>query len=59
MKRSVAWLIPFIEEKSAQKDTRAAAKSFSHSQRDVHDIGKNIVSVVLSCNNYEVVESAS
>jgi len=58
MKRSVAWLIPFIEEEKArQKDTRAAAKILLATVKgDVHDIGKNIVSVVLSCNNYEVVD---
>jgi len=58
MKRSVAWLIPFIEEEKArQKDTSAAAKILLATVKgDVHDIGKNIVSVVLSCNNYEVVD---
>ncbi|TCD47890.1 methionine synthase [Chlorobium sp. N1] len=58
MKRSVAWLIPFIEEeKKQQKDSRAAAKILLATVKgDVHDIGKNIVSVVLSCNNYEVVD---
>jgi 5-methyltetrahydrofolate--homocysteine methyltransferase len=58
MKRSVAWLIPFIEEEKARnKDTKAAAKILLATVKgDVHDIGKNIVSVVLSCNNYEVVD---
>ena len=58
MKKSVAYLIPFIEaEKAAQKDTRAKAKILLATVKgDVHDIGKNIVSVVLSCNNYDVVD---
>ncbi|ABB23203.1 methionine synthase [Pelodictyon luteolum] len=58
MKRSVAWLIPFIEEEKARnKDTKAAAKILLATVKgDVHDIGKNIVSVVLSCNNYEVID---
>ena len=58
MKRSVAWLIPSIEEEKArEKDSRPAAKVLLATVKgDVHDIGKNIVSVVLSCNNYEVVD---
>ncbi|NTU97367.1 MAG: methionine synthase [Chlorobiaceae bacterium] len=58
MKRSVAHLLPFIEkEKAERKDSRPAAKVLLATVKgDVHDIGKNIVSVVLSCNNYEVVD---
>ncbi len=58
MKRSVAWLLPFIEEeKAGQKESRPAAKVLLATVKgDVHDIGKNIVSVVLSCNNYNVVD---
>ncbi|NHQ59981.1 methionine synthase [Chlorobium sp. BLA1] len=58
MKRSVACLIPYIEEEKAKnKDTRAAAKILLATVKgDVHDIGKNIVAVVLACNNYEVVD---
>jgi 5-methyltetrahydrofolate--homocysteine methyltransferase len=58
MKRSVACLIPWIEkEKAANKDTRAAAKVLLATVKgDVHDIGKNIVAVVLACNNYDVVD---
>lgn len=57
MKQSVAYLNPFIE---AEK-TEAAAKSngkilMATVKGDVHDIGKNIVGVVLQCNNYEVVD---
>ncbi len=58
MKRSVAWLIPYIEEEKAQqKNSRPAARVLLATVKgDVHDIGKNIVSVVLSCNNYEVID---
>ena len=58
MKRSVAYLLPFIEEEKAMnKDTRAAAKVLLATVKgDVHDIGKNIVAVVLACNNYDVVD---
>jgi 5-methyltetrahydrofolate--homocysteine methyltransferase len=56
MKKAVAYLLPFIE---AEKD---GVKSFSGKvlmatvKGDVHDIGKNIVGVVLACNNYEVID---
>ncbi|NTV20352.1 MAG: methionine synthase [Chlorobium limicola] len=58
MKRSVAWLIPYIEEEKAQqKNSKPAARVLLATVKgDVHDIGKNIVSVVLSCNNYEVID---
>ena len=58
MKRSVAHLLPFIEaEKALNKDTRAKAKVLLATVKgDVHDIGKNIVAVVLACNNYDVVD---
>ncbi|XKE47393.1 methionine synthase [Halomonas organivorans] len=56
MKQAVAYLIPFIEaEKSA--DTQAKGKIVMATVKgDVHDIGKNIVGVVLQCNNYEVID---
>ena len=58
MKQAVAHLIPFIEaEKSAEE--KAAAKGrivMATVKGDVHDIGKNIVGVVLECNNFEVVD---
>jgi 5-methyltetrahydrofolate--homocysteine methyltransferase len=56
MKQAVAYLIPFIEaEKSG--DTQAKGKIVMATVKgDVHDIGKNIVGVVLQCNNYEVVD---
>ena len=58
MKRAVAHLIPFIEEeKKAAGDTRALAKIVLATVKgDVHDIGKNIVGVVLQCNNFEVID---
>jgi len=58
MKRSVAVLLPYIAaEKALNKDTRAAAKVLLATVKgDVHDIGKNIVAVVLACNNYDVVD---
>ena len=59
MKRSVAWLEPYLQaEKEKNKDTaRSAAKILLATVKgDVHDIGKNIVGVVLACNNYEVID---
>ena len=57
MKQAVAHLVPFIEaEKAAAGDTRARGKIVIATVKgDVHDIGKNIVTVVLQCNNFEVV----
>lgn len=61
MKQAVAHLIPFIEEEKARMaaagaDVRAKGKIVIATVKgDVHDIGKNIVSVVLQCNNFEVV----
>ncbi|WP_372611780.1 methionine synthase [Halomonas sp.] len=56
MKQAVAYLIPYIEaEKSEQ--TRAKGRIVMATVKgDVHDIGKNIVGVVLQCNNYEVID---
>ena len=58
MKKSVAYLTPFIEEEKARmQDTRQQAKVLLATVKgDVHDIGKNIVGVVLACNNYEVID---
>jgi 5-methyltetrahydrofolate--homocysteine methyltransferase len=57
MKQAVAHLVPFIEaEKAASGDLRSKGKIVIATVKgDVHDIGKNIVAVVLQCNNYEVV----
>ncbi len=58
MKRAVAYLLPFMEaEKAASGATHKNGKVLMATVKgDVHDIGKNIVGVVLGCNNYEVVD---
>jgi 5-methyltetrahydrofolate--homocysteine methyltransferase len=58
MKRSVAWLTPFMErERAANPGTRSQGRIVMATVKgDVHDIGKNIVGVVLACNNYEVID---
>jgi len=58
MKKAVAYLIPFIEAEKRPGDVeRAKGKIVMATVRgDVHDIGKNIVGVVLQCNNYDVVD---
>ncbi|HZV99800.1 MAG TPA: vitamin B12 dependent-methionine synthase activation domain-containing protein, partial [Methylophilaceae bacterium] len=62
MKQAVAHLIPFIEEEKRQEEQRTGIVAkpkgkvvIATVKGDVHDIGKNIVSVVLQCNNFEVV----
>jgi 5-methyltetrahydrofolate--homocysteine methyltransferase len=58
MKKAVAHLLPYIEEdKRKFQDTSAQGKVLLATVKgDVHDIGKNIVGVVLACNNYEVID---
>ncbi|MHB8471338.1 MAG: methionine synthase [Gammaproteobacteria bacterium] len=59
MKKAVAYLLPFIEaEKAANADTSGAKGKILMAtvKGDVHDIGKNIVGVVLQCNNFEVID---
>ncbi len=57
MKRAVAYLEPFMEAERSAGDVRAQGKIVMATVKgDVHDIGKNIVGVVLGCNNYEVVD---
>jgi 5-methyltetrahydrofolate--homocysteine methyltransferase len=57
MKKAVAYLTPFIEAEKQASGARAEAKIVMATVKgDVHDIGKNIVGVVLGCNNYEVVD---
>ena len=58
MKKGVAHLIPFIEKEKESHGSREAAGKvlLATVKGDVHDIGKNIVGVVLSCNNFEVVD---
>ncbi len=58
MKKAVAILLPFIEEeKDADEKSRSIGKILLATVKgDVHDIGKNIVGVVLGCNNYEIID---
>jgi 5-methyltetrahydrofolate--homocysteine methyltransferase len=58
MKKSVAWLMPLMEaERAANPQTRSQGRILMATVKgDVHDIGKNIVGVVLACNNYEVID---
>jgi 5-methyltetrahydrofolate--homocysteine methyltransferase len=58
MKRAVAWLVPFLEqEKAGSPGARSAGRIVLATVKgDVHDIGKNIVGVVLQCNNFEVFD---
>jgi len=59
MKQAVAHLIPFIEAEKAASGVEARAKGrivMATVKGDVHDIGKNIVGVVLQCNNFEVID---
>ncbi|MBL7898159.1 MAG: methionine synthase [Crocinitomicaceae bacterium] len=55
MKKAVAYLLPFIE--ASKTETKAKGKVLMATVKgDVHDIGKNIVGVVLGCNNYEIID---
>jgi 5-methyltetrahydrofolate--homocysteine methyltransferase len=59
MKKSVAYLTPYLEEekrRSGDAGKPAARVLMATVKGDVHDIGKNIVGVVLACNNYEIVD---
>jgi 5-methyltetrahydrofolate--homocysteine methyltransferase len=57
MKKAVAYLQPYIELEKAGTGSRAQGKVLMATVKgDVHDIGKNIVGVVLQCNNYEVID---
>ncbi|MBA4792136.1 MAG: methionine synthase [Phenylobacterium sp.] len=57
MKQAVAYLMPFMEAEKEGKPREAAGKVLMATVKgDVHDIGKNIVGVVLQCNNYEVID---
>jgi 5-methyltetrahydrofolate--homocysteine methyltransferase len=58
MKKAVAYLLPYIEEEKAASGSRSTAGKILMAtvKGDVHDIGKNIVGVVLGCNNYEVID---
>ena len=57
MKKAVACLTPFMEEEQEAAGTSSAGKILLATVKgDVHDIGKNIVGVVLGCNNYEIID---
>ncbi|APD06329.1 methionine synthase [Flavobacteriaceae bacterium UJ101] len=56
MKRAVAYLQPFIEATKSGEATTAGKILLATVKGDVHDIGKNIVAVVLACNNFEIVD---
>jgi len=56
MKKSVAYLTPFMEEEKAEGASVAGKILMATVKGDVHDIGKNIVGVVLGCNNYKVID---
>lgn len=60
MKKSVAYLTPFMEEEKEEAGTAGQARAkvlMATVKGDVHDIGKNIVGVVLGCNNFEVIDT--
>ncbi len=59
MKKAVAYLLPYIEEEKLRSGNQSQNNGviiMATVKGDVHDIGKNIVGVVLSCNNYEVID---
>ena len=57
MKKAVAYLLPFIEAAKQAGDKEGNGKILMATVKgDVHDIGKNIVAVVLACNNYEIID---
>jgi 5-methyltetrahydrofolate--homocysteine methyltransferase len=57
MKKAVAYLLPYIEEEKDSTRSSSAGKVLMATVKgDVHDIGKNIVAVVLACNNFEIID---
>lgn len=56
MKKAVAYLQPFIEKENAATGNKAGKILLATVKGDVHDIGKNIVGVVLACNNFEIID---
>ena len=57
MKKAVSILQPVLEaEKSTEESNKAGKILLATVKGDVHDIGKNIVSIVLSCNNYDIID---
>lgn len=56
MKKAVAYLLPFIEAQKDKVSNSAGKVLMATVKGDVHDIGKNIVAVVLACNNFEIID---
>ena len=56
MKKAVAYLFSYIEAEKDGKQEAAGKILMGIAKGDVHDIGKNIVGVVLACNNYEIID---
>ncbi len=56
MKKAVAYLLPFIEADGTGEQQKAGKILLATVKGDVHDIGKNIVGVVLGCNNYDIID---
>ena len=56
MKKAVAYLLPYIDAEKDGKSSSAGKILMATVKGDVHDIGKNIVGVVLGCNNYEIID---
>lgn len=56
MKQAVAILQPYVEAEKSKASTKAGKVILATVKGDVHDIGKNIVAVVMACNNYEVID---
>ena len=56
MKKAVAYLLPYIESEKGGEIQSSGKVLMATVKGDVHDIGKNIVSVVLGCNNYEIID---
>lgn len=56
MKKAVAYLQPYIEKEKNTQSTSAGKVLLATVKGDVHDIGKNIVSVVMACNNYDIID---
>lgn len=56
MKKAVAYLLPFLEAEKSGASSSAGKVLLATVKGDVHDIGKNIVSVVLACNNYQIID---
>jgi len=56
MKKAVAYLFPYIEAEKTGNSSRAGKVLMATVKGDVHDIGKNIVAVVLGCNNFEIID---